>query len=97
MPFQIIVADPAWPQNARNNTKTRFGGGARAHYSLMTLNEIKRLPVAEIAAQIPRFSRMPFALRSNGHVTKENPYLDMIVREPLNGSGARVPGLKAIL
>ena len=45
----------------------------------------------EIAAQIPRFSRMPFALRSNGHVTNENPYLDMIVREPLNGSGARVP------
>ena len=47
--------------------------------------------VTEIASRIPQFSRMPFAPLSNGQATKPNPYLDMIVREPMNGTGARVP------
>src|SRR2546423_613271 len=47
--------------------------------------------VSEIAGQIPRFARIPFALPSNGQPAKENPYLDMIVQEPLNGNATRVP------
>src|SRR5688500_11822994 len=45
----------------------------------------------DIARRIPLFTRIPFALPNNGHPAKKNPYLDMIVQEPLNGSGERVP------
>lgn len=49
--YNIIYADPPWKYNARNNTKTKFGGGAGGHYNLMTMEEIKRLPIEKIAAE----------------------------------------------
>ena len=54
------------------------------------VNEIIGI-VPKIAEKIPRFTRIPFALGNNGHPAKSNPYLDMIVQEPLNGNGTRVP------
>lgn len=47
--------------------------------------------VCEIEQRISRFSRVPFALNNNEHPAKKNPYLDMIVEEPLNGNAERVP------
>lgn len=47
--YSIIYADPPWQYNARKNTNTRFGGGAMGHYSTMTMEEIKQLPIAHIA------------------------------------------------
>jgi hypothetical protein len=54
------------------------------------VNEVTR-SINEIAARIPLFKRGPFAVKSNGHPAKENPYLDMIIQEPLNGAGPRTP------
>lgn len=51
MKFDVILADPPWPQNARNNPKTRFGLGAHGHYHQMRLEEIYALPVKEVAAE----------------------------------------------
>lgn len=48
--YKIIYADPAWRYNARNNLKTKFGGGAMGHYPTMTTNEICSLPIQNIAA-----------------------------------------------
>jgi site-specific DNA-methyltransferase (adenine-specific) len=48
--YQIIYADPPWKYNSRANHKTRFRGGACGHYNLMTMNEIKKLPIPELAA-----------------------------------------------
>jgi len=48
--YQIIYADPPWKYNSRANHKTRFRGGACGHYNLMTMDEIKALPVRQIAA-----------------------------------------------
>lgn len=47
--FKIIYADPPWMYNARNNFKTKFGGGAFKQYPLMKTKEICDLPVNEIA------------------------------------------------
>lgn len=47
--YQIIYADPPWKYNSRANHKTRFRGGACGHYDLMTMAEIKNLPVKDIA------------------------------------------------
>ena len=47
--------------------------------------------VDDIAARIPRFIRLPFAVKNDGHPAKENPYLDMIIRESFNGDGRQVP------
>jgi len=47
--YQIIYADPPWKYNSRANHKTRFRGGACGHYSLMTMNEIKALPISSLA------------------------------------------------
>lgn len=49
MKYSIIYTDPPWRYNARGNTKTRFGGGAMGHYETMSLDEIKALPVLDIA------------------------------------------------
>jgi N6-adenosine-specific RNA methylase IME4 len=49
-PYEWIVADPPWPY--RNvNTGGSMSSGSAAQYSVMTLDEIKRLPVPEIAAK----------------------------------------------
>jgi site-specific DNA-methyltransferase (adenine-specific) len=47
--YNIIYADPPWKYNSRANHKTRFRGGACGHYDLMTMDEIKALPVPQIA------------------------------------------------
>ncbi len=48
MKYQIIYADPPWKYNSRANHKTRFRGGANGHYDLMTMKDIKSLPIASI-------------------------------------------------
>ena len=48
--YNIIYADPAWSYNPRKNTGTKFGGGAMGHYSTMSLQDIKDLPVQDISA-----------------------------------------------
>lgn len=48
--YNIILADPPWKYNARNNTKTKFGGGAMGHYSVMKTEDICKLPIKDIAA-----------------------------------------------
>lgn len=46
--YKIIYADPPWKYNSRANHKTRFRGGACGHYNLMTMDEIKQLPIPEL-------------------------------------------------
>ena len=48
--YGIIYADPPWKYNSRANHKTRFRGGACGHYDLMSMEEIKALPLQEISA-----------------------------------------------
>ena len=48
--YNIIYADPPWSYNARKNTSTKFGGGAMGHYSTMSLQDIKDMPVQDISA-----------------------------------------------
>ena len=48
--YNILLLDPPWKYNARNNKNTRFGGGAGGHYPLMSMEEIKALPIQDIAA-----------------------------------------------
>ena len=47
--YKIIYADPPWKYNSRANHKTRFRGGAEGHYPLMSMDEIKALPINKIA------------------------------------------------
>ena len=46
--YKIVYADPPWKYNSRANHKTRFRGGAYGHYKLMSMNEIKKLPIPDI-------------------------------------------------
>lgn len=41
--YGLVLADPPWKYNARNNLNTRFSGGAMAHYPVMTTDEIAGL------------------------------------------------------
>lgn len=47
--YSIIYADPPWKYNSRANHKTRFRGGCCGHYDLMSMDEIKALPLPEMA------------------------------------------------
>lgn len=47
--YSLIYADPPWKYNSRANHKTRFRGGACGHYDLMSMDEIKSLPIPELA------------------------------------------------
>lgn len=49
--YNIILADPPWKYNSRANHKTRFRGGACGHYKLMSMKEIKALPVGDLAEE----------------------------------------------
>jgi site-specific DNA-methyltransferase (adenine-specific) len=49
--YSIIYCDPPWKYNSRENKKTRFGGGACGHYDLMSMDEIKKLPLAKLSAK----------------------------------------------
>jgi N6-adenosine-specific RNA methylase IME4 len=46
---RILYADPPWPQNARRNPNTRFGLGVHGHYPTLSWDELKALPVGDIA------------------------------------------------
>ena len=48
--YSLIYADPPWEYNVRNNTKTKFAGGAMAHYPVMKTADICVLPVHKITA-----------------------------------------------
>ena len=48
--YKLIYADPPYEYNARNNLKTRFSGGAMAHYPTMSAEDICKLPVDSISA-----------------------------------------------
>lgn len=48
MKYSIILADPPWLYNARNNPQTKFGSGMHI-YSGMTTKDLCELPVSEIA------------------------------------------------
>jgi len=50
MMFNVILLDPPWAYNARNNPDTRFGGGAGGHYGTMTIEQIAALPIGELAS-----------------------------------------------
>ncbi len=47
-PFDLIMADPPW--RFASNSAAKPGKNARGHYDTLTLDDIKRLPVWEIAA-----------------------------------------------
>ena len=47
--YSIIYADPPWHYNSRANHKTRFRGGACGHYDLMSMQDIKNLPINELS------------------------------------------------
>lgn len=49
--YNIIYADPPWKYNSRNNVNTRFGGGVFNKYNLMTMEEIKSLPISNLAEE----------------------------------------------
>lgn len=46
--YNIIYSDFPWKYNSRANHKTRFRGGAEGHYPLMTMEEIKKLPIPDL-------------------------------------------------
>lgn len=46
----VIYADPPWPWNSRSVVGTKFGGGAGAHYELLSMGDLLRMPVQELAS-----------------------------------------------
>lgn len=50
-PYRTIVADPPWPKRAITGT---LSGNRRFPYSLMTLEDIAAMPVAELADESAR-------------------------------------------
>lgn len=48
-PFDVILADPPW--HFASNSKRKPGKNAIGHYDCMPLQEIKDLPVADVAAK----------------------------------------------
>ena len=48
--YNIIYADPPWEYNSRANHKTKFGCGACGYYDLMSMDEIKSLPIPDLSA-----------------------------------------------
>ena len=47
--YKIIYADPPWAYKDKRDKHPRMCGGATAHYSTMSIEEIKKIPVNEIA------------------------------------------------
>jgi N6-adenosine-specific RNA methylase IME4 len=47
--YKTIMADPPWDIDQKNSNKKRRERGAESHYPLMTLDEIKALPVSDLA------------------------------------------------
>jgi len=47
--YNIIYADPAWDYGNTKNHNGHFWGMADKHYSVMKLNDIKKLPIKNIS------------------------------------------------
>ena len=47
--YNIIYADPAWSYKDKRDKHPRLCGGASVHYNTMTIENIKNLPVNDIA------------------------------------------------
>jgi N6-adenosine-specific RNA methylase IME4 len=47
-PYDIVVADPPWTFKSYSLKNQGVGKGARAQYALMSLDEIKALPVGDL-------------------------------------------------
>jgi len=50
-PYDIGVADPPWKFKTWSQTNQDIGKGAVAHYDLMTLDDIKALPIYDLLAK----------------------------------------------
>lgn len=50
-PYDIVVADPPWQFSTWSKTNQDIGKGALKHYSLMSLDDIKALPVNGLIGQ----------------------------------------------
>lgn len=48
--YKTILADPPWEQQMRGKYKSRHKGATKLPYKTMSVEEIKSLPVAELAA-----------------------------------------------
>lgn len=46
--YKVLLLDAPWKYNSRANHKTRFRGGAYGHYPLMSMDEIKKLPIDQL-------------------------------------------------
>jgi len=52
MKHQIILADCPWPYASRaHHSKTRFGGGVHGQYQVMSIKDLARLPIWDVAAK----------------------------------------------
>ena len=49
--YNIIYADPPWSYRDKRDKYPRLCGGALKHYATMSIDEIKQLPVAELAEE----------------------------------------------
>lgn len=47
--YSVIYADPPWAYRDKRDKHPRLCGGASAHYSTMSIEAIKALPVNDIA------------------------------------------------
>ena len=48
--YNIIYADPPWSYKDKRDKHPRMSGGATAHYNTMSLEQIKALPIKDLAA-----------------------------------------------
>jgi N6-adenosine-specific RNA methylase IME4 len=48
--FKTIVADPPWSKNQSSGSNASYGGAIN-HYSLMGIDRIKAMPVADLASE----------------------------------------------
>jgi site-specific DNA-methyltransferase (adenine-specific) len=47
--YSIIYMDPPWKYNSKAHHKSSFRGGACGHYDLMTMDQIKAIPIQELS------------------------------------------------
>lgn len=48
--YNIIYSDPPWAYRDKRDKHPRLCGGASAHYPTMSIQDIKNLPIAQLAA-----------------------------------------------
>jgi len=68
-PFDVILADPPWWYADRRDKHTRFCGGARTYYDVISTKDLATLPVQDICAEnamlflwatIPHLAHAPY-------------------------------------